>query len=602
MVFIGNSAANGGTDVDFFPDTATSANSILKSRRFSYSINENTVLENVAPVANAQTVNTQGSALLQLVLTGSDLNGDALTYRLVSNPAHGVLSGTVPNLSYQADENYVGSDQFTFVVADGSIDSNTATVTIGVQAIPDINSKPVANGQSLSTLADLPLTVELTASDADGDSVSYSLVEQPVNGQLSGQPPSLQYTPAPGFTGEDTFSFSVNDGEADSEVASIAISVTSNAPANTAPVANQKSITTAFATAVGVELSGSDADGNQLTYSIVTQPTQGALQGTAPLLTYVPNDAASGEDTFTFIVNDGAIDSEPATVNVTILAAEPVNRAPVVSGQTLDTSFGQSTPITLSATDPDGDSLTYEIIEQPVGGTLSGAAPALTYTPNVNFSGLDSLRFVASDGALSSVAATLTINVGQQPTGALSNLVSGIIPDGSLLDWSGVQSYPADPDDVAGVDNPLDWIEAWVAHDAENFYFAYRNDGSFSLSWGQGIYIDTDGNPDTGFRGFSGEYPIGADYLIESDDIHVYSGSGQNWSWNPAGSSTIAASGDVAELSVARSILGDPTDLRLYFRANNVAFQGSALDHYPDAALDSAAPETERSLWYTTAP
>jgi len=316
----------------------------------------------------------------------------------------------------------------------------------------------------------------------------------------------------------------------------------------------------------------------------------------------VPNNTVSGNDTFTFTVNDGNVESELATVTVAILDAVPVNRAPVASGQTLDTDFGQPLSIALVAIDPDGDALSYTIAEQPTGGTLAGTAPNFVYTPNSDFSGLDDLRFFVYDGALNSDVATITINVGAQTPGTLSNPVSGISIDGSLADWTGVQSYPADPDDVQGVNNPLDWIEAWVAHDVDNIYFAYRNDGAFSLSWGQGIFIDTDGDPDTGFRGFGGEFPIGAEFLIESDDIHVYAGTGQNWSWTAGGSSTIAANGDIGELSVPRSVLGDPQDLRIYFRANNTAFQGSALDHYPDAALDAAAPDPERSLWYTTAP
>ncbi len=601
LLLKGNSAANGGTDIDLYPDTAASANSILKARRFSYSVNENTTLENVAPVANSQTLNTQNNAQLQLVLTGSDLNRDTLTYSVASSPVHGSVTGTPPNLTYQPDENYVGSDEFTFVVSDGALNSNEAKVTFSVQATPETNSPPVANNQALSTIVDIVLPVELTASDADGDALGYTLVNQPSNGQLTGQPPSMQYTPTTGFTGVDNFTFRVNDGVIDSAVATIEVTVSPDAPVNTAPVANEQSVSTAFETAIGIELLGSDAESDTLTYTIVDQPSLGALQGTAPLLTYVPNGTVSGDDTFTFTVSDGTVDSEPATVSVTILAAVPVNRAPIANGQALDTNFGQPLAVVLGAIDPDGDVLGYTVAEQPVNGTLSGTVPNLVYTPENNFSGLDSFRFVATDGVLDSAVTTVTINVGTQSDGALSNLVDSLTIDGSLNDWSGVQSYPADPDDVAGVNNPLDWIEAWVAHDADNFYFAYRNDGVFSLSWGQGIFIDTDGNPDTGFRGFSGEFPIGADYLIESDDIHVYNGSGQNWSWSAGGSSTIAASGDVAELSIPRSALGNPADLRIYFRASNLAFQGSAVDHYPDVALDASAAEADRSLWYTTA-
>jgi peptidoglycan/xylan/chitin deacetylase (PgdA/CDA1 family) len=602
LLLKGNSAANGGTDIDLYPDEAQTENAVLKSRRFSYSVNANSSIGNVAPVANDQVLNTQNNAQLQLILTGSDLNTDPLTFRLESSPQHGSVTGTPPNLSYQPNAAYEGEDSFTFIVSDGALDSNAGTVTFNVQVAPALNTAPVANTQSVSTQVDVAAAIELTASDADGDALIYTVQSQPANGQLTGQAPSLQYAPESGFSGTDSFTFSVSDGVAESALATIEISVAPVVPVNTVPVANAQSVTTAFETAVGIVLDGSDADGDALTYTIVEPPSLGALQGTAPSVTYVPNATVSGDDSFTFIVSDGTESSAPATVNVAVLDAEPVNRAPIASGQTLDTGFGQALAVVLNANDPDGDALDYVIIEQPTGGVINGTAPDLTYTPNNDFSGLDGFRFTANDGALESEAATVTIRVGTQPSGVLSNPVNGITIDGTLSDWGGVQSYPADPDDVSGVNNPLDWIEAWVAHDADNFYIAFRNDGVFSLSWGQGIFIDTDGNANTGFRGFSGEFPIGAEYLIETDDLHVYSGDGQNWSWNDGGATTITASGDVGELAVPRSALGDASNLRIYFRANNVPFQGSAIDHYPDRALDATAPETERSLWYTVAP
>lgn len=601
LFFQGINAATNGDAVDYYPDDVTNAAAISKSRRFSYSIDANTNLENVVPVANSQQVNISNNAVLGILLTGFDLNNDPLGFQIAALPQHGVISGAAPDLTYQPDTGYVGSDSLSFTVNDGSLTSNVATVLFNVVSPSAINSLPVANSQTLSTLLNTSVPVALTGSDADGAALSFIVVAQPQSGVLNGAAPTLSYVPDNGFTGDDSFTFKTNDGSDDSAVATVTINVASDG-ANTAPVADDQNLSTAFETAVGISLTGSDAEDQALSYTIVEQPAMGTLQGSPPTLTYVPFDGASGVDFFTFKANDGIEDSQIAVVTIDVQPAVPDNLPPLANGQTLATAFAEAIGITLTATDPEAAALDYRIITAPVGGVLSGTAPNLVYTPGRNFSGLDSFRFVASDGLADSTAATVTIDVGVAPNGAVSNPVSTLTVDGNLTDWNGAVSFGLDPDDVTGPNNPLDWREVWVAHSTANVYIAYRNDVAFQLSWGHGIYIDTDGNPNTGFRGFSGEFPIGADYVIEADDVHRYSGTGQNWSWNLQGSATVAISGDVGEVSLPRSLLGNPVDMQLYLRADNEPFGGIAVDHYPDSATDPTAESGSRQLSYSFTP
>jgi len=93
---------------------------------------------------------------------------------------------------------------------------------------------------------------------------------------------------------------------------------TSSTPTNQVPVANDQAVTTAQDTSKAITLTGSDADGDALTYSVVTGPAHGALSGTAPNLTYTPTSGYSGSDSFTFKVNDGKVDSNVATVTITV--------------------------------------------------------------------------------------------------------------------------------------------------------------------------------------------------------------------------------------------------------------------------------------------
>ncbi len=141
---------------------------------------------------------------------------------------------------------------------------------------------------------------------------------------------------------------------------------------NNAPVANAQSVTTNEDTAKAITLTGSDTESSPLTFTVVTQPTKGALSGTAPNLTYTPELNLNGSDSFTFKVNDGTDDSATATVSITITA---VNDLPVANAQSVTTNEDTAKAITLTGTDVDLDSLAFTVLTQPTKGALSGSAP-----------------------------------------------------------------------------------------------------------------------------------------------------------------------------------------------------------------------------------
>jgi len=133
------------------------------------------------------------------------------------------LSGAPPNVTYTPAANYNGPDSFTFRVWDGAAFSNTATVSI---TVTPVNDPPVANPQSVSTPQNTQLAVTLTGSDVDGDPLSFAIGTPPAHGALTGTPPDVTYTPAIGYVGPDSFTFTVNDGTATSAPATVSITVT----------------------------------------------------------------------------------------------------------------------------------------------------------------------------------------------------------------------------------------------------------------------------------------------------------------------------------------------------------------------------------------
>src|SRR5262249_55396834 len=156
--------------------------------------------------------------------------------------------------------NFYGSDSFTFKINDGSLNSNIATVSIDVIPVQD---PPVANNQFVATGEDQAKSITLSASDPDNDPLTYTIAAGPTNGSLSGTPPNVTYQPNANFNGGDSFPFYANDGIANSNTATVNITILAN---NDAPVAHAQSVTTNEDTVKAITLAGTDADGDPLSY------------------------------------------------------------------------------------------------------------------------------------------------------------------------------------------------------------------------------------------------------------------------------------------------------------------------------------------------
>jgi len=362
----------------------------------------------VAPVAGDDSYTMNEDAILSVNAPGvlandTDADGDSFQATLVGLPSHGGLEFN-PNggFVYTPAANYNGPDSFTYKVNDGSGDSNVATVSI---AVSKVNDAPSANNQNVVTDEDIEKAIVLTASDVDGDPLTYT-IGVPAHGTLSGAAPNLTYKPAANYNGPDSFTFKVNDGTADSNVATVSITVNA---VNDAPVAANLSIATNANTAKTVVLTATDADTASLTYAVKTGPAHGSLSGAAPNLTYTPAAGYSGPDSFTYVANDGQTDSALATV--TIAVASPLTD-PTAHDQTVKVKEDCVVLIRLIATDSDGSKLRYKIVRGPAHGKLlPGPLPWVSYAPDDNYNGPDSFTFLAADGRDVSNVATVTIEI-----------------------------------------------------------------------------------------------------------------------------------------------------------------------------------------------
>ena len=163
-------------------------------------------------------VDENATASLTLSATDSDTATNLLSFAVVTQPTHGTLSGSAPNLTYKPAINFHGSDSFTFKANDGALDSSVATVAI---TVTHVNQAPVAASQTANVDENSEVNVTLAATDVDNDALTFAVVTGPTHGSLSGVAPDLTYTPATNFHGNDSFTFTANDGALDSTVATL---------------------------------------------------------------------------------------------------------------------------------------------------------------------------------------------------------------------------------------------------------------------------------------------------------------------------------------------------------------------------------------------
>lgn len=199
-------------------------------RRLSNPSTVTITVKNRAPVAADLQVTGDEDTALKIRLPVSDFEHDPLQYTYVVTPANGVLSGNGDNLLYTPAPDFFGSDHFVYRVNDAQGASYSATVSITVRAV---NDAPVANDLTLSGDNDAPIAITFDATDRDDASLSYEVISPPSQGKLEGNAPDWNYIPNPNFVGSTHFSYRVSDGKAQSNVATVTLSLSQAAPKGT---------------------------------------------------------------------------------------------------------------------------------------------------------------------------------------------------------------------------------------------------------------------------------------------------------------------------------------------------------------------------------
>ncbi|MBN9497444.1 MAG: tandem-95 repeat protein [Alphaproteobacteria bacterium] len=454
---------------------------------------------NAAPdAANGTGSGTEDHAITGQ-LSATDPNGDALTFALAQNggPAHGTVTiNPDGSYTYTPAADYNGTDSFTYTVSDGKGGTDTATVTLNVAPV---NDAPLTVGGATAGTEDSNVTGRLTATDVDGDALSFALAPNgmPAHGVVTVNPDgTYTYVPHANFNGTDSFTYRVSDGNGGVTTGTVSVNVS---PVNDAPTTSNATYSAQEDGSIGGRVQASDVDGDTLTFGLTPNgsPTHGTVtfnpDGT---FNYVPAPNYNGSDAFTYTVSDGKGGTATGTVTINVAA---VNDAPTTSGGTA--TGNEDTAITgqLAASDADGDTLTFGLA--PTGGPANGTVTvnpdgSYTYTPAANFNGSDSFTYQVSDGKGGTTLGTITVGVNPvndaptassatvagQEDGSIAGQVTGHDVDGDALSFA-VDGAPANGTVTMNSDGSFSYTPAPNFNGTDSFTYTV-SDGNGGTTTG----------------------------------------------------------------------------------------------------------------------
>jgi len=265
----------------------------------------------------------------------------------------------------------------------------------------NVNNAPIAQDDSTSLNAGTTKTINVITNDtdSDGDTLTISAVATAQNGTTAITANNqISYTPNAGFTGADSFTYTINDGNGHNATATVSVTVVST---NQAPTAVNDTAATAAATNIVVNVlsNDTDPDSDALTLASVSTAQNGTAVISGNSISYTPNASFSGTDTFTYTISDGNGHTATATVAITV-APPAVNHAPDAVEDAPSTNHTVAITIDVLAndTDPDGDTLTVTSITPPSFGTATlNTNGTVLFDPQGNVGSI-SFSYTISDG------------------------------------------------------------------------------------------------------------------------------------------------------------------------------------------------------------
>ena len=383
----------------------------------------------VPPVAGDDSASTtvDQAVIVSVLDNDSDGNGDPLTITDVSMPSNGMavanLDGTI---TYTPNAGFTGSDSFTYTLDDGNGGTDIATVTVDVTPVA-VNTPPVAADDTASATSGVATVINVLGNDtdADGDSLMITVVGAAGNGSaVANADGTITYTPNAGYTGPDSFTYTIEDGNGGSDTATVNVTVD---PAPTGdiilllvnadtdeilgPIAANGIIDPSSLNGANFSVLAQFANPDQVA-SATLQLNDGPVQveGSEPYALFgdIGTDITGGpvpDGPFTITVQGFSQEGGfgQLVVEQTFnLSVGPVPQEPPVAGDdSASTTADQAVVVSVLDNDSDGngDPLTITDVSMPSNGmAVDNGDGTITYTPNAGFTGSDTFTYTVDDG------------------------------------------------------------------------------------------------------------------------------------------------------------------------------------------------------------
>ena len=339
---------------------------------------------------------------INVLANDTDLDGDDLTVSIVIPPTNGTVI-ILPDgqIEYTPDPTILNCiDTVYYSICDNGNPSlcDTAMIVIWV---PEHELTPIAVDDFATVKEDETVTVDVLFNDADpnipGDTLTVSISTQPINGTVTvNSDNTITYIPNTNYFGYDTLTYTVCDTSNFCVSANVYFEIF---PTNDAPdaVFDTTSVDENSLVTIDVQNNDSDPDGDNLTTSILTLPENGTVSIlNSDSIIYTPNPNFYGNDYFIYQICDAGVPTmcDNDTVFITV---NLVNNSPVINDTIITIPEDSTFTICFDNLDVDGDVQTISLCSNSNNGTVSLVGNCVTYVPNSNFNGLDSICVIACD-------------------------------------------------------------------------------------------------------------------------------------------------------------------------------------------------------------
>ena len=368
------------------------------------------------PVALSDSVTTPAGTpvVISLLANDADPEGGPLTIVAVGKPGHGAVALGPGVVTYTPASGFVGSDSFSYQIADAA--GQRAGATVSVQVLPP-NQPPVASDDRATTPAGQAIVIPVLGNDADPEAAGLIVANlgAPANGcVVLNANQTLTYTPNVGFAGTDSFSYVAADPLGAKATATVQVDVV--APGSP-PTAKDDVATTQVGVPVTIAVLANDSDPGSGPLAVVGlgKPGHGKVSlGANQSVIYTPDPGYAGPDSFSYTI-EGAAGRASAVVSVNVVAD---NLAPEARNESALTYRNQAVTIPILANDiePEGEALRVIGLGKPSRGQAKlNANQTVTYTPQTGYVGPDSFTYTIADPGDRTSTASVAITVAEPP-------------------------------------------------------------------------------------------------------------------------------------------------------------------------------------------